>query len=266
VIHASNDTRTDATGTTPDQSDVVRDQRRWWRSPVTIGCFVLAAMLVATFGWHRNRLRLEDQAVKLLRASGVNVSMSNAQIFGFPVQEYPSAILLGRRDAARVDWSLLRQLRQLNQVQLEGTRHVDLALTELASVQTLRNVFLDESDVTAEGLRSFSKNPASMSLSLAGTTLSREGMEAIAQFSGIVRLNLSKAKFESAWLKVLHGHRSLRALDLRETDVEDDDIDLLAGFAGWELLILDGSRMTEQGISTLRERLPGVRVHWNGSE
>lgn len=192
--------------------------------------------------------------------------MSNQYMFGLPLQEYPSTILLSGKDAANVDWTMVRDIRRLDQVQLEACTHIDAALRELASFPTLENVFLDDSDVTVEGLRQFSKSPASMSLSVAGTKLTRECFGAFSEIQGIERLNLSKCEFDSAWLSVLHRHPKLAVLDLRDTQIGDSDLEILSEFTRRELLILDDSRMTEQGVTALRRRLPGVRVHWNGSE
>lgn len=184
---------------------------------------------------------------------------------------------------------------QLAQVQ-HGSQdfiHIDQEIvtnSDLASIshcKSLRELLIEQSTITDEGICVLVDLPALEHLRIRGAPVGDRGLRHLAQFKTIRVLNLPQADFTDDGLAALSelprlellrigspkvtdkgmtqlaGLKSLRFLHLIGVPITDAGLDQLHELKQLESLYLDDTNVTDPGISRLLSALPDVHFHIN---
>jgi hypothetical protein len=122
-------------------------------------------------------------------------------------------------------------------VDLTATAATDTDLELVASLPTVKRLYLGGTDVTGAGLAH-----------LRGLTQLQE-------------LYLFSTRVDDSGLAQLAGMTGLRELGLSSTPVTDGGLVHLRGLTRLEDLYLDGTRVTPEGVKDLHQALPGLNIH-----
>lgn len=143
-------------------------------------------------------------------------------------------LALGYSDLESVGLAQLRPSR-LIQLQLSATSVDDRIASWLSSFHTLQQVFLDKTAIGTPAVQALAQHhPALQSLDLAGTRITNDAIQDLAQLAELKRL----------WLT--------------STTIDDDAIADLLKFPKLEYLHIQGTRISSQGCERLRQKIAEV--------
>jgi hypothetical protein len=106
-------------------------------------------------------------------------------------------------------------------VDLAGTAVADRGLKQLATLQHLKELILDNTAVTDVGLKDVAKIKQLQTLSLNGCRVTDEGAKEFLNLQRLDRLRLGKTKLTDKGLKTLAELKHLQALNLECTSITD---------------------------------------------
>ncbi len=163
----------------------------------------------------------------------------------------------------------------------------DSDLAQLIAVKNLRELLLDDSQVSAAGIQKLIGLPALEHLRIRGRPLDDEALLAAAELKSLRVLNLPHGEFTDDGVRALSalpnlvqlrlGSRkltdramaemmqfpSLLRIHLLEAPITDSGLKEIHANTKLESLYLDGSQVTEQGLRDLFQALPELHVHVN---
>jgi hypothetical protein len=136
-------------------------------------------------------------------------------------------------------------------------RAQEFLATQSPALTTITSLNLARSNVTDDDLRFLSCCRNLESLSLSRTRLSSHGLSHLATLDRLQHLDLSLVRtLDPAGLASLSDLRNLRGLDLSHTRVDTRVVPYLITLPSLQELRLEGTRLTSDGIATLRKHLP----------
>jgi hypothetical protein len=157
----------------------------------------------------------------------------------------------------------LRELKNLRTLYLEGTKVTDKGLKELKELTNLTDLRLNKTQVTGEGLKEL-KNLEE--LDLYNAQITDEGLKELKELKHLERLRLANTKVTDKGLKELRELKNLKWLGLEGTAVTDKGLKELRELKNLEWLGLTGTKVTDEGLKELKE-LKNLRVLWlNGTQ
>jgi internalin A len=166
--------------------------------------------------------------------------------------------------------------RQLEEIDLTGSKITNVALKELRKVPHLRKLSLWTTDITDAGLSELRDLANLESLALGQSPLTDAGISEIAglkklrvltvfnmeritdaalphvkELTQLEDLNLARTTITDAGLKDLQGLQQLRSLDLSLTNVTDSGMDYIKGLKQLQTLRLNGIKRVGPGLRHL---------------
>jgi Leucine-rich repeat (LRR) protein len=191
--------------------------------------------------------------------------------------------------------------KKLKRLNLRGTKITDTTLEHLANVSTLEFLDIGFAQITDVGLDRLTALPNLKELAIAGNKLTDVGLQALRQLPGLTSLNLGGSQrtdsglwfismtelgldsivtlkdlrelrldgmpVSNRWLEKLGALRNLESLSLKGCSrVNDTAAPLLSSNSTLQTLNLDGTAMTEKGISELRKAKPNARIIHTSAE
>jgi hypothetical protein len=97
-------------------------------------------------------------------------------------------------------------------------------------------------------------------LSLSGPTVTNAGLEHLDELTQLRELSLSGPKVTDAELQYIEESSRLQELDFDDIDLTDVELDHLKGLPQLEVLILRGTRVTDQGVKKLHQAMPNCKI------
>ena len=177
-------------------------------------------------------------------------------------------------------WTKLRELRctqcslanadlspftQLQDLDLTFNPFTDKGMESLASLKNLRRLLLRDTLITDEGLKYLAGLTNLEELDLSGTRITDKGIESLRGLKNMRRLNLLGAQASDAAMDVIAGMPHLEVLNLYRTHVTNTGVAKLRGLKELTDLDLRYSRVTSNGIDSLRAALPKTKVQFAGA-
>jgi hypothetical protein len=152
----------------------------------------------------------------------------------------------------------LATLHSLRSIYLRRCKVSDTALSRLRKIPTLRGVILDDSEATDATVDTLSELTQLNGLLLNGTKITDAALPKLAKLSKLYQLGLSHTAVGDAELASLKGLSNLQHLDLSYTNVTDEGLKHLHG-SKLQVINLKGSKVTAAGAAAL-EKVLGPRV------
>ena len=87
-------------------------------------------------------------------------------------------------------------------------------------------------------------------------------MRNLSGLQSLVNIRLNGTDIDGAALSVLSEFPNLRTMELRQTNITDDDLRKLHSREGLLRVDLSGTHVTEAGVGLLKERLPRLAVDY----
>jgi Carboxypeptidase regulatory-like domain len=152
----------------------------------------------------------------------------------------------------------LQDLKNLEVVQVNGSKLTDASLRTLSLLPKVENLSLQGSEFTDEGLASLStmKQLKSLAIDTHKTPISDAGADHLAALGNLERLILGNAQISDERLKQLRGLSKLKSLWLSgggdsPLAITDQGLQTIASFADLDYLGLTNSRITDSGVLQL---------------
>jgi hypothetical protein len=167
----------------------------------------------------------------------------------------------GLSDKALEQIATLPKLRRLRIRQVPFT---DKGVAALKNTQTLRELWLQHTELTGAGLEALAELPLE-TLHLGGAKLTDEGLACLPRFESLTDLQVNAGQLHLNGFPSLLPLEKLRRLDLAKVRVDDDAI---ARFAGLPLTILvfDDDRLTDAGLERLSACTELEELHLSHSQ
>ena len=148
----------------------------------------------------------------------------------------PQVFALGRAGLTDEDVGMLKACQALTWLDLSRNPITNKALNSLESISSLNQLFLD-------------------------TTASTDsGMKSIATLSNLQELDLANTRITDKGIELLTPLSELQVLWLADSMVSDQCLDDLVTFSKLQLVDLRRTDVTEQGVTTLKNKNPQLRV------
>jgi uncharacterized protein YjbI with pentapeptide repeats len=168
---------------------------------------------------------------------------------------------LDKTDVSDADLQLIGRLKHLSFLSLNHTKVSDAGLSHIRRLCGLRDLGLMETKITGAGLRHVKDFENLEGLNLSRTAVDDQGVKYIGNLSRLERLDLWETSVTSKGVASLTRLTNLDFLSLRYTHVDDSAISHLVAMQSLTELHLSGSRVSGEGLFSLREALPSCEVH-----
>jgi hypothetical protein len=156
---------------------------------------------------------------------------------------------------------LIGKCIQLQNLTLIHTDANDERIKCLAGLHRLRSLaIIDSPDVTSAGIRCVALIPELNGLSLIGTGIGDDALQAIGRLSELETLDLSRTRITDVGMPALAGLKKLEWLLLIDTALTDDGVAKLAGLSRLRQIALKGSKVTAKGKEILRQMYPKLTI------
>jgi Leucine-rich repeat (LRR) protein len=208
-------------------------------------------LLVAFFAPLPNADAAEQKALAALEAVGFRAKVSDDKSrqvveLKFTHVKGPMGKYLAPTEK---DLANLADLRNLVKLDLPSRPTNDATLDAIRS-PVLRELHLQSSGVTTDGLKKLAKFKKLTFLDLNGVAVTDEGLKVLASFSALKDIGLNNAKVTDRGLKALENS-GITYLTLRYTGVGDDGIASLAKMPDLEVLGLTQTKVTDKGLAAM---------------
>ncbi len=184
----------------------------------------------------------------------------------------------------KFDPEIADALKQLQELNLDGTKVTDAGLEHLKGLTQLRTLNLSGTTITDSGLKHLQSFTELQKVNLRGTKVTDAGLQHIAGLTQLQELNLTHTRVTDAGLQHLTGLTQLQTLDLTFTPVTgtgldhikslphlqtlhlaltpvtDAALEHLKGSTQLRELSLNGTDVTEAGAESLRKAVPTLRI------
>ena len=138
----------------------------------------------------------------------------------------------------------------------------DAGLVHLKELTKLSDLTLQRTQISDAGLAHLSGLASLSELSLSDNKLSDAGLVHLKGLTNLSRLDLRRTQVSDAGLVHLKGLGQLSRLNLSYTQVSDAGLVHLKGLTKLSRLDVDYStRVTDEGIKTLKQALPGLTIN-----
>lgn len=94
---------------------------------------------------------------------------------------------------------------------------------------------------------------------LLGPQINDEYLDSVGKLEGLISLSMKSTSITDAGMAKLAACRDLAILEIRYADISDTSIDVLAQMS-LHAVEITGTRITSEGVKTLEERVPGIRI------
>ncbi|MGD9127809.1 MAG: hypothetical protein PVH19_10580 [Planctomycetia bacterium] len=152
----------------------------------------------------------------------------------------------------------------LEEVDLPRLNISDDCLTYLATIPNLRFLGLRRAFISGDGLETLAEGPAGKSiekLNLSETDLDAEGVAVLAEFPNLKWVNLShNNSVGDEAIAELSKLKGLECLVLSNADVSDEGLESLAELTNLKELHVDSTRVSDEGVKKLQEKLPNCKI------
>lgn len=146
----------------------------------------------------------------------------------------------------------------LRDVRLEGCRFVgDTCAETLARIPTLRQLELHMTGLTDLGVAALAGLP--LETLWLGPRVTDAAMETLSKMPTLRHLDICAHNVSDAGAKMLASLPRLEILWLSRCDIGDECVEALAGISTLQELNVNCTRVTEDGLKTLRAALPNCR-------
>ncbi len=154
---------------------------------------------------------------------------------------------------------VLPSMPSLNWLSLKGWGITDAGLVNLARYQSLTTVSLANTAVSDAGLEHLSELSNLRALDLEGTNIRGPGLRHIAPLVDDW-LSLKDTAADDAALAELKTAQHLQCLNLEDTAITDAGLVHLYGLPKLNLICLEGTQVTRQGIAALNKAMPQLGI------
>jgi hypothetical protein len=155
----------------------------------------------------------------------------------------------------------LKPFAQLRTLDLRNTAVGNKGMVHLKGLSKLKQLDLSETGVGDKGLAELKELLSLEDLNLWLSTTTDEGLAHVGQMKSLRRLNLDKCDVGDAGLAHLRGLTDLEFLHLGNTRITDAGLENLHGMKKLqELVITFCPGVTDEGVSALQAKLPGVKI------
>lgn len=227
--------------------------RRWFQFRLrTLLIVVLVLSLpLSWFGARLRKARRQRAAVEAIERAGGSW-FYYCSTSGFSTQPYPTWLrgLLGD------DF-----LFNVKMVDCGKTDFCDEEARHLSSLPDLEWAILHDTQLTDTGLQCLEGLTRLQYLDLEGTNIGDAGLEHLAGLTHLEVLSLDGTSITDARLEHLKGLINLVLLSLDSTQVSDAGLEHLRGL-GLQMLILENTHVTPEGVKKLREALPNCEIEY----
>jgi Leucine-rich repeat (LRR) protein len=151
-------------------------------------------------------------------------------------------------------------LPHLRELFIEETQVTDAGLEHLNVLGELRGLSLQDSKVTDAVLEHVKELTSLEFLVLSGTQVTGAGLEHVKELTSLEFLELSGTQVTDAGLEHLKGLSDLQILGLGDTKISDVGLEHLEGLRSLKDLRLDNTQVTDAGVNELRKALPNCRI------
>lgn len=175
---------------------------------------------------------------------------------------------------------------EIDSIHVTSERITDDDLAKLAALTGLRELLVEDADVTAAGLEHLTALESLEHLRLRGTPIDNDAMAVIAKCRNLTRLNTPNGTFTDDALAFFSGHKlellrfggpnvtdngmatianmkTLRFLHLIGVPITDEGLTYLEIMTDLESCYLDDAKVTDDGIERLLKSLPDLHFHIN---
>jgi hypothetical protein len=161
---------------------------------------------------------------------------------------------MGNKDGfADADLLRVADLRQIENLALNGSRTTDPGLANLGSLGKLNSLYLNLPGITDAGLVHLNGLSSLLKLSIVrDTPITDAGLVHLKRLESLQFLDLSDAKISGAGLVHLQHLNRLERLNLSGCEVTDAGLASLAGPTSLRVLNLSGSVVTDAGLEHLK--------------
>lgn len=186
------------------------------------------------------------------------------------LQEQIEAVASGKQDSIEIEATAIRD-EQLNPISSLTTLRVlklqrgavsDAGLRSIGSLPKLEQIVLRDSPVTDEGAEILSGFAALRIVNLPQSHIGDEGIKKLSRIPNLELLRIGTDRAISAdGLKSLCDAKNLRFVHLIGVALEDGALTPLGEIPALESLYIDGSQFSDEAISALLRRRPGLHLH-----
>lgn len=154
-------------------------------------------------------------------------------------------------------------LKKLEALYLQESDVTDEGLKEVSRFTNLKVLFLGGTKIGDSGLKHLANLKKLEELTLIGTKVTDKGMEHLAKITTLTRLELTFTGVGDKGVKQFLPLKKLATLCLWETKVTDAGLKQLAQLTALKTLVLFKTKVTADGIKEARNALPKCRVLWD---
>jgi hypothetical protein len=201
----------------------------------------------------------QDAAVAAIKELGGKVTFDEKNP-GKPVIGVDLGRSISATDAGLVHLKDLTNLQSLN---LGNTKVTDAGLEHLKGMTNLRELHLYDTQVSDAGLASLKGLTGLQKLGFAGTKVTDAGLVHLKGLTSLQTLWLGRTKVTDAGLVHLKGMTNLRELHLYDAKVSDAGLASLKGLTGLQKLGFGGTKVTDAGLVHLKG-LTSLQTLWLG--
>ena len=155
----------------------------------------------------------------------------------------------------------LKGLTQLRLLGLACTYVTDAGLEHLKGCTKLQTLWLGFTKVTDAGVKRLKGLTRLELLDLGGTKVTDAGLQHLNGLTQLRSLWLWHTQVTDAGLAHLKGLTQLRDLYLSSTKVTDAGLEHLKGLSQLQKLHLEGTKVTDAGVRKLQQALPNCKIH-----
>ncbi len=142
----------------------------------------------------------------------------------------------------------LEHLEWFEDINFRGNSNITDATLERIGKLNGRNLWLEYTSVTDQGLAHLSNVTGLRSLALSGTAITDEGLSHLAAWEELQQLNLRATSITDDQLEHLGRLGNLKSLNLSSTSVTDEGLKHLSGLTNLQGLRLDGTKIVGHGL------------------
>lgn len=156
----------------------------------------------------------------------------------------------------------LRGMEHLEQVYLwDATFLSDKGVAHLATLENLKTIHINNSQITDESLRLFSQLPNLECLSLQGNHFTDKGLEYVRSMTQLKQLvvGLGDNQITDDGLKHVSGLKNLERICLQGSKITDHGLRHLSGLKKLNDLWVGNTAVTEGGLRSLSKELPNLK-------
>jgi internalin A len=252
-----------------------KPKRRWLQ--FSLKSFLIVVTLFAVWlGYFSLRAREQRAAVARIKELGGHVQYdyqwgSNSQsgppgwpwlrrLVGDEYFQEVTRVWLDKTQVSDADLRVVSKLRHTRSLSLNWTDISDEGLASIHGISELTYLGLCKTKVTSEGIRLLPQQLTGCTLVLAETSV---GDDALSDLSGCEMLNLDETHITSHGIQELADSKTLSNLAIQHTAVDDAAVPFLAQIKSLTWLHISGTRISGEGLISLRSALPQCRIDGN---